>query len=99
MWIQAREEHITRTQKLAGYKIKSLSGSHAARISLLRDQLTASTDERIIKMRQSQISNAEADYARRLKEISNTSDKGDILTERVAYGVIRVIGGLGGKQL
>ena len=99
MWLQAREEHMIRTQKLAGHKIKSLSGSHAARIALLKEQLTATTDERISKMRQSQISNAEADYARRLKEISNTSDKGDILTERVAYGVIKVIGGLGGKQL
>lgn len=93
MWVQARSEHMNKTRELAEHKTRSLTESHAARISLLTEQLNSAADERIIKMRQSQIAKAEADFLRRLKEIEETSKRWEILSDRVAQGVLIITGG------
>ena len=54
---------------MAQYRRESLSTSHRARIALLEEQLSQATNEKIQKMRQSQIATAEADYARRIQEL------------------------------
>jgi hypothetical protein len=61
---------------------------------LLKDQLNQATDEKISRMRQSQIDSAEADYARRIQELDIAMERADITAQPVAYGVIHVDGGL-----
>lgn len=89
-WTQARERHIRRTQELAQYRRESLLTSHRARILLLEEQLAQATDEKIQRMRQSQISAAEADYARRIQEIDIAMERADITAQPVAHGIIRI---------
>jgi len=94
LWSEAREKHQRRTQELAHYRRESLTTSHRARIALLKDQLNQATDEKIRRMRQSQIDSAEMDYARRIQELDIAIERADITAQLVAYGVIHIDGGL-----
>ena len=90
LWSAARAEHQQRTQELAAYRRESLSTSHKARIGLLNEQLGQANDEKIQRMRQSQIDSAEADYARRVEELNKAIERADVVHEPVAYGVLIV---------
>ena len=69
---------------------KVLTTSHRARIALLEEQLEQATNEKIQKMRRSQIAAAEADYARRIQELDIAMERAEITAGPVAYGVIQV---------
>jgi hypothetical protein len=60
------------------------------RRKLFEEQLTAATDSRIRKMRESQINSAENDFQLRLKELSLAKEQCDIVWELIAYGNILV---------
>jgi SNF2 family DNA or RNA helicase len=92
LWSEARTEHRRRTQEIAEYRRESLNTSHQARISLLEEQIKQVSDEKIQKMRQAQISAAEADYARRIQDLEIAMERADIIAEPVAYGLIQVDG-------
>jgi ATP-dependent helicase HepA len=93
LWSEARAKHRQRTQKLAEYRRESLSTSHRARIALLEEQLKQASNEKIQKMRQSQIAAAEADYARRVQDLDIAMERADVIAGPVAYGVLVVDGG------
>ena len=88
LWSAARVEHQQRTQELAAYRSESLSMSHQARIGLLNEQLEQANDEKIQRMRQSQIDSAEADYTRRIQELDRAMERADVVHEPVAYGAL-----------
>jgi ATP-dependent helicase HepA len=89
-WSSARERHVQRTKQVAEYQRESLTASHRARIAMLSDQLSQASDEKIRRMRQSQISAAEADYARRVQQIDIAMERSEITAEPVAFGIMRV---------
>jgi hypothetical protein len=91
VWSEARETHQRRTQELAQYRRESLTTSHRARISLLDEQLKQAGNEKIQKMRQSQIAAAEADYARRIQDLDIAIEKADVTAGPVAYGILTVM--------
>ena len=93
VWSQAKEEHRQRTRELAAYRKESLSKSHQARMALLAEQLAQASDEKLQRMRRSQIATAEADYTRRIQELETAMEKADIIAEPVAYGVIELLEG------
>ena len=93
IWLDARTRHGQKTREMDGYRRESLSTSHRARIALLEEQLSQATNEKIQKMRRSQIAAAEADYARRIQELDIALERADIVAGPVAYGVIHVSGG------
>jgi superfamily II DNA or RNA helicase len=90
LWSETREQHKQRTKELAEYRRESLSVSHRARMALLNEQLAQSTNEKIQKMKQSQIGTAEADYARHIQELDIAIERADVTAEVVAYGVIQI---------
>ncbi len=92
LWSKSRIDHQQRTQELARYRRESLTTSHRARISLLNEQLNGATDEKIQRMRISQISAAGADYARRIQEIEIAMEKADVTIEPIAYGLLQIEG-------
>jgi len=89
-WSQAREQHIQRTREMATYRRESLSVSHRARMSLLKEQLAQANNEKIQRMRQSQIAAAEDDYARRMQEIEMAMERVDLTAQPVGYGILRI---------
>jgi hypothetical protein len=92
LWSEARANHQRRTQELAEYRRESLATSHKARISLLEEQVLQATNEKIHKMRLSQVIAAEADYARRIQELDIAMERAEVTAGPVAYGVIQVDG-------
>ncbi|MFA6293345.1 MAG: helicase-related protein [Victivallales bacterium] len=88
LWSEARIIHRKKTQELSEYRRESLTTSHRARIALLEEQLKQTSDEKIQKMRQSQIATAEADYARRIQELDIAIERADIVAKPVAYGIL-----------
>lgn len=90
LWFEAREKHRQRTQELAEFRRESLSTSHRARIALLEEQLDQATNEKIQKMRQAQISAAEADYGRRIQDLDIAMERADVIAEPVAYGILHI---------
>lgn len=90
LWSEARAKHQQRIRELAEYRRESLATSHRARISLLEEQLKQASNEKIQKMRQSQIAAAEADYARRIQDLDIAMERADVTAGPVAYGVLIV---------
>jgi superfamily II DNA or RNA helicase len=88
LWSNAREKHRQRTKEWAEFRRESLTTSHRARIALLEEQLKQAGNEKIQKMRQSQISAAEADYARRIQDLDIAMERADVIAEPVAYGIL-----------
>jgi len=93
LWSEARAKHRQRTQELAEYRRESLSTSHRARIALLEEQLKQAGNEKIQKMRQSQIATAEADYTRRIQDLDIAMERADVTAGPVAYGIIEISAG------
>ncbi|MEK7814072.1 MAG: helicase-related protein [Candidatus Desantisbacteria bacterium] len=90
LWSTARTKHQQQTQELAKYRRESLSTSHRARIALLEEQLKQAGNEKIQRMRQSQIATANADYTRHIQDLDIAVERADIITETVAYGIIKI---------
>jgi len=93
LWSEAREKHQRRTRELAHFQRESLTVSHRARMSLLEEQLEHAKDDKIRRMRQSQITRAETDYARRIKSLNAAMERADVTARSVGHGVIHVNGG------
>lgn len=90
IWSDARKKHNEQTKELAQYRRESLETSHKARMALLNEQLVHAKDEKINRMRESQINTAQADYARRIQELDIAMERADIAAQPVAYGIINV---------
>ena len=67
------------------YWSESQPASHNARMALLDEQREWADDEKIRRMRQSEIKTAEADYARRIRDLDTALARADILAEPMAY--------------
>lgn len=92
LWSEARDDHRQRTQELAAYRKESLSTSHQAQVALLREQLRQATSENIRRMKEHQITNAVADFNRRILDLETALERADITAEPVAYGILELEG-------
>ncbi len=93
LWSEEKEKHQRKTREHVEFRRESLTKSHQARIALLQEQLENTDNEKIRRMRESQIAAAEADYARRIQELDIAVEKADITAQPVAYGTIEIMGG------
>lgn len=90
MWVEARKTHIRYSKGIATIKRESLTRSHIARIRWLEEQLSKADDEKISRMRRSQIKSAESDYQRRMEYLIEAGNKADIVASPIAFGILRV---------
>jgi hypothetical protein len=90
IWTNSKSDHIEENNRIINYQRESLSTSHKARIALLNDLLQRVEDEKIRRMKQKEIENAESDYARHIQDFDIAGKKADIEFEPVAYGIIKV---------
>ncbi len=87
-WAEARSRHKGQNQRIADHRKESLTTSHRARVAMLEDKLEQATNEKIRRMRQGQLKNAEADYQRRMTELEDAVTRADLNAEPVAYGIV-----------
>lgn len=89
-WSIACTAHKERTRVWVAYRRESLSTSHRARLAQLEEQLARASDEKLQRMRRSQIDGANADFDRRMSDLDAALDRADVIAEPVAYGVLEV---------
>jgi hypothetical protein len=81
---------MERNRELAQFRRQSLETSHRARMSLLQEQLSQATNEKIQRMRRGQLDNAEADFASRIQGLEASIQRADITARPIAFGVLNV---------
>ena len=89
-WMAAQADHIARNQELAGHRVQSLTVSHRARVRTLEEQLANATNDKIRAMKQSELARANADYDRRVTELHEAGNTGDIRAAPVLFGTVIV---------
>jgi hypothetical protein len=89
-WSAAQADHIAENQKLAEHRVQSLSVSHRARVRTLEDQLATATNERIRRMKEAELARAHADFERRVSELRDAGNTGDIRAAPITLGTISV---------
>jgi ATP-dependent helicase HepA len=92
LWENAQIAHKAYNRQLAQYRKESLQTSHRTQVSQLYTQMAQAKEENIKRMRRSQITNAEADFNRRMTELNQAALRTDISAQPVAFGVIVVKG-------
>ena len=90
LWANAKQKHIVQTQQLINFKKESLLSSHQARIALINEQLNKASNDKIIKMRNSQIANAEADFIYRNQQLQSAFTKADIIASPIVFGILKI---------
>ncbi len=90
-WSRAREVHLDTVLRRVGLSKQSLAASHEAIIAHLDDQFEKASDEKIRRMRKSQIANHQIDHQARIKEMDASGKRADIHMKCLAEGRIRVV--------
>jgi ERCC4-related helicase len=90
LWRPAQADHSAANQQIVAQRIQSLKASHGARRAIIEDQFARATDQRIRIMKQSELARAEADFARRMQELEQAANSGDIHAAAVLFGTISI---------
>ncbi len=89
-WSEAQANHIAENRELAEHRIQSLTVSHRARCKALEDQVARATNDKIRLMKESELARANADFNRRMSELQEAANTGDIRATPVVLGTISV---------
>lgn len=90
-WRDASEKHTQRTAEWSESLIASLTTTSRANLQLLEEQLAGTSEERIKRMRSSQIESARADYQRRLARLESIRNRSDIQADLLATVLLEVV--------
>lgn len=89
-WVQEKEEHLHKAQGISAFKRVSLETSHRGRQSVISEQLSSASNEKIRRMKQAQLSNNQIDFERKMSELDIAEKSSDIYARPVVFGVLRV---------
>lgn len=89
-WTDAQAKHVAENRKLVEHRIQSLTVSHRARCRAIEDQVARATNDKIRLMKESELARANADFSRRMMELQQAANSGDIRTTPVVFGAIVV---------
>lgn len=89
-WSAARANHDAENRQLVQYRIHSLNVSHQARCNAIEDQLNRANDDKIRLMKQSELERANADFNRRIEQLNQAANSGDIHATPVLFGKLIV---------
>lgn len=92
LWSSTRANHVEDVAAMVRARKASLDTSHAAHIALLSEQRDGAADERIRRMRESQIESASRTFDQRVAALSEAEKRADIVAEPVAFGTLTVRG-------
>jgi len=89
-WTEAQANHIALNRQLVEHRIQSLTVSHRARCNAIEDQVGRATNDKIRLMKESELARANADFNRRMGELQDAANSGDIRATPVMFGTITV---------
>lgn len=90
LWLEARKLNAEEVRLAAAYKLQSLRNNYNTKKLSLEQQLREATEERIIRMRQSELETANERFESKVKSIEREIEQTDIHTTLIANGVIRI---------
>jgi hypothetical protein len=91
-WTEAREQHHQRIEQIVSFRQESLDASHRVNMEVRHSRLNRANEEKIRRMREGEVNNAQADYERRSEELGRVLTRADITAKRVARGILIVTG-------
>lgn len=90
LWVTARASHIEDVAELVRARKASLSTSHTAHTALLTEQRNAAADDRIQRMRESQIDSANRNFEQRMTALTEAASRADIVAGPVVFGIVTI---------
>jgi hypothetical protein len=91
LWCDERATFRGQSRASIDAQLSSLRTTQKARVAQLEEQLSSADDQRIQRMRHSQLESAESDFSRRERDLEMAAEKSDVLAEPIAYGVLEVV--------
>ncbi len=92
LWDKEKNLHKTKTKEICDFRRESLKISYQGRQNVLSEQLANATDKKIIRMKQAQLRNIQAEFDRKISELDTAESLADIHARPVVFGLIRVEG-------
>ncbi len=89
-WRRARANHMAENREHVQHRLHSLSASHQARRKLLEDQIDRATNDRIRRMKESELARANHDYEGRVADLERLAESADIHAKLVVYGIMHI---------
>ena len=89
-WIKEKERYISEVSANIEYKKQTISNSYDKRIFFIEDSLAKANDERIIRMKTSELNNCKFAKNNKITELDEINKRVDILSTRVIQGVLKV---------
>ena len=90
MWRSARSGHIAENRDLVQQRQQSLTISHQARCKLLEEHIEKTSNEKIRRMKEGELSRANSDYQRRNEELKRLAGSADIHAKMILKGMIEI---------
>ena len=89
-WFEAKEKFIEKSNKVISFKKQSITTNFRNQKLTLEQIINDSTDEKILIMKKSQLSNATSIYNRKIKELNSNLNCIDITFKPLVYGILRM---------
>lgn len=89
-WTEAQANHIAENRQFVEHRLQSLTVSHRARCRAIEDQISRATNDKIRLMKQSELARANADFNRRIAELQQAANSGDIRAMPVVFGTVTI---------
>ncbi len=89
-WVEIKGKYTSDVKEECDYRIERLSQSFHQRELIIRGMIQNATDEKIIRMRTSQLTKLKVDYENQEKTMQETLSKADIHTNLLVKGVLHV---------
>ncbi|NQW50610.1 MAG: helicase, partial [Rhodospirillales bacterium] len=89
-WIEAHANHIAENRQIVEHRIQSLTVSHRARCKAIEDQVARATNDKIRLMKESELARANVDFNRRMAELQQAANSGDIRAAPVVFGTLSI---------
>jgi len=89
-WMAAQADHIAENRQLVEHRIHSLNVSHKARCQAVQDQINRATNDKIVLMKQSELTRANADFSERMAQLRQFAEGGDIHAQPILFGTLKI---------
>ena len=90
IWKPAKEQYLIEAQQSIRFKMSSLISSQQGQIRAIQNILAKATDERIIKMKKTQLEHLEQSFKEKQEKLLAEINKCDIIASKLAIGILHV---------
>jgi len=89
-WKTAKEDYVQEVKEECDYRLEQLAHSTNQREAIFRNQIAKAEDEKIIRMRTSQLEKLLTDFAKQKKNMDEIVSKAEIKTNLLVKGILHI---------